>query len=211
MKIAPVRDTRFAMVGEDGICLDLNSDTYYCLGDLSAYIDSLKSGVITASEQAAAMLIGTGLFREGVDTSDSRPIEPRASTLDDKRARAHSIDRWHFVIAAAHATIRGRGRPIRRLVGPKSKCRPYSIDDECAVRRRAVLFQRWLPWVPWQGRCLYRAFMLRSFLRLAGLDAVWVFGVRTWPFEAHCWLQFGPILLDDDVDRVSVYTPIWVA
>ncbi|WP_312062938.1 lasso peptide biosynthesis B2 protein [Brevundimonas sp.] len=41
-----------------------------------------------------------------------------------------------------------------------------------------------------------------------GRGATWVFGVRTWPFSAHCWLQVGDVLLDDDLDRVALYTPI---
>ena len=38
--------------------------------------------------------------------------------------------------------------------------------------------------------------------------AVWVFGVRTWPFSAHCWLQIGDAVLDDDPERVGIYPPI---
>ena len=47
-------------------------------------------------------------------------------------------------------------------------------------------------------------------LRRAGQNAAWVFGVRTWPFSAHCWLQIGDAVLDDDPERVSRYTPIMV-
>lgn len=44
----------------------------------------------------------------------------------------------------------------------------------------------------------------------AGLaDAlVWVFGVRTWPFAAHCWIQIGDLVVGDVLDRVRGYTPI---
>jgi hypothetical protein len=38
-----------------------------------------------------------------------------------------------------------------------------------------------------------------------------VFGVRTWPFHAHCWLQCDDVVLDDQADRVAAYAPILVA
>ena len=67
-----------------------------------------------------------------------------------------------------------------------------------------------LPWLPFQGQCLHRAFMLRRLLARRGLSVHWVFGVRTWPFMAHCWLQAGDTLVADDLDRVLGFTPILV-
>jgi hypothetical protein len=72
-------------------------------------------------------------------------------------------------------------------------------------------FQAWLPWTPFQGVCLYRSYMLLRRLRADGFEALWMFGVRTWPFEAHCWLQVGDVVLDDTAERIGAYTPILVA
>jgi hypothetical protein len=69
-------------------------------------------------------------------------------------------------------------------------------------------FHRWIPYAPVSGKCLLRSFMLLRLLRRRGHDALWVFGVRTWPFYAHCWLQCGDVVLDDDVERVTAFTPI---
>jgi hypothetical protein len=35
-----------------------------------------------------------------------------------------------------------------------------------------------------------------------------VFGVRTWPFHAHCWLQVEDVVLDDHHERIGAYTPL---
>ena len=51
---------------------------------------------------------------------------------------------------------------------------------------------------------------LRAALRRHGHDARWVFGVRTWPFRAHCWLQRGEVVLDDDLETLVPLTPILV-
>jgi hypothetical protein len=53
--------------------------------------------------------------------------------------------------------------------------------------------------------------MLLRLLHAKGLDAHWVFGVRTWPFQAHCWLQCEDLVLDDQPDRVRAFTPIMAA
>jgi hypothetical protein len=65
-----------------------------------------------------------------------------------------------------------------------------------------------LRFVPFQGECLFRAFMLLCFLRLGDCDARWVIGVKTYPFLAHCWLQVGRTVLDDAAERVCGFTPI---
>lgn len=212
MTITAVPGVQFAMIDGDGVCLDLDSDTYFCLADLEAHLDLAVGGSTSFTTEGAHMLIETGLFRaDAAGIGPTEYIAPRETTLDMTEAQADWIDRWHFVLAMLHATFRGRGRRIRDLMGETRHDPPRSKTAEIVVRRRAVLFQRWLPWVPFQGRCLYRAFMLREFLRLAKQDADWIVGVRTWPFEAHCWLQADALLLDDDIDRVSVYTPILVA
>jgi hypothetical protein len=69
-------------------------------------------------------------------------------------------------------------------------------------------FHRWACWTPAPAKCLIRSFMLLRLLRRHGFDARWVFAVRTWPFEAHCWLQAGPVVLDDAVERLTAYHPI---
>lgn len=71
-------------------------------------------------------------------------------------------------------------------------------------------FHRWAPFAPAPGKCLLRSFMLLRLLRRHGHDARWVFGVRTWPFRAHCWLQAGDVVLDDDVEALVALTPILV-
>jgi hypothetical protein len=71
-------------------------------------------------------------------------------------------------------------------------------------------FHRWSPYAPVSGKCLLRAFMLRRFLIRNGHNAHWVFGVTTWPFSAHCWLQCGTVALDEYAERTAAYTPIMI-
>ena len=74
--------------------------------------------------------------------------------------------------------------------------------------RLARVFQRVAVWLPMPRKCLVRSFVLLRFLQRSGLNARWVFGVRTWPFAAHCWLQLEDTVLDDLVERLAAYEPI---
>ena len=48
------------------------------------------------------------------------------------------------------------------------------------------------------------------FLAAEGIQPDWVFGVKTEPFDAHCWVQHGDVVLNDAPDRVRQYSPILV-
>jgi hypothetical protein len=58
--------------------------------------------------------------------------------------------------------------------------------------------------------CLRNSLTLLEFLAAYRLYPSWVFGVALAPFAAHCWLQAGPVVLNDSVGHVGCYTPIMV-
>ncbi len=72
----------------------------------------------------------------------------------------------------------------------------------------AQCFQHFRPFYPRDYACLFDALALMRFLYLRGVSGYWVFGVRSAPFAAHCWVEdaMGPI--NDDVDVTGAYTEI---
>ncbi|MHB1542302.1 MAG: lasso peptide biosynthesis B2 protein [Steroidobacteraceae bacterium] len=56
--------------------------------------------------------------------------------------------------------------------------------------------------------CLLDSLTLLNFLALHDVYPQWVFGVRTAPFHAHCWVQQEDVLYNDMPERVRQYTPI---
>jgi hypothetical protein len=56
--------------------------------------------------------------------------------------------------------------------------------------------------------CLFDSLALIHFLARFKLYPDWVFGVSADPFEAHCWVQAGSVVLNDTIARVSAFTPI---
>ncbi len=98
-------------------------------------------------------------------------------------------------------------RPFADLIMSELAAPTYS-PEIVRLTASAAVFRELLPWVPFQGVCLFRSLMLRAFLRRSRLSATWVIGCRTWPFEAHCWLQSGDLVLDDTADHAASFTPL---
>jgi len=205
----PAEGVHLAFVGEDLVTLDLSADVYACLPELGARLEPQCGGGFLADDPALATeLIAAGLFSltRPCRRPPSLPAPPRRSSRETRVGRGGGREAAQFLSAVLHSQRSFRGRGLRALIADCAPTRgPHRASD---VLRRAVLFDRWLPWAPGQGLCLYRAYTLRRFLRAGGLEAAWVFGVRTWPFSAHCWLQAGDVVLDDDLDRVGLYVPI---
>lgn len=213
--LQPAPGVCFANVEDDTVMLDLQTDGYFCLVGLADHLHIRSDGSLSTSDEAVvALLIDNGLVQTGAGERRPRHAAlPRPVRTSRSHAAVNPTPREiaDFLAATLYAAVAFPKRGLKTLIGSLSDHPPTRPRcDEDAIRR-AVLFDRWLPWTPFQGRCLYRAYTLRRFLRAGGLDARWVFGVRTWPFAAHCWLQIDDLLLDDDLDRVGLYTPIMVA
>lgn len=213
--LRPAEGVHAASVGPDLVALDLKTDAYFCLPGLGSLLSQESGGRLRAdATELQENLVETGLFTSASLQDSPRSIPPRARRTSRAavvgRGRPHEAA--EFMSAVIHAGRTFHGRELKALITRSLEGRPVlGAPDHDLVARRAVLFDRWLPWAPGQGLCLYRAYVLRRFLRSGGMDADWVFGVRTWPFSAHCWLQSGDLLLDDDLDRVGLYTPIMAA
>lgn len=202
-----------AIVGDDVVVLDTANDAYICLVGGAGFVRLGPQCAIEIDGDAARATLAEAGFVTSTPSASRRappPLPSVASSLTSIQ-RPSLRERIAFVRTAADMLWRYQKLPFSSLIidGDPPRALPSNGRRDGAIRA-AALFAEWLPWTPAQGVCLYRAFMLRQFLRRSGADADWVFGVSTWPFSAHCWLQAGDVLLDDDVDRVRSYTPILV-
>lgn len=203
----PLTDgVHIATVDADLVILDLRSDTYACLPYAAPEL-RIVGATVEADLGLLGLLTDAGL----IDGASRRPtLATPALPLRQFRSRSglSSIAATaHLLVAVGRARRLGPNPPIQALIDALPR-RPDARLDPTRVAAVTAAFTRLMPWVPGQGACLHRAFLLLFMLRRAGADAVWVFGVRTWPFSAHCWLQVGDAVLDDDPERVSRYTAI---
>jgi hypothetical protein len=171
------------------------------VGDLGGLPDALLG------ELAGAKLIHQTTALDAGAPDVARPVRDLASLAPDRlriRDGLDLVEAWAGLAPAFHH------RPFSEVLArvrarPRGETRP---QRQALVEARAAVFNALLPWSPIQGACLLQSAWLIEFLGQANLSADWVFGVRTWPFSAHCWVQAGDVVLNDTVERVAPYRVI---
>jgi hypothetical protein len=216
-RLCHLRDgVHLAVVGEDLVSLDVHADAYGCLRGLAAAVGPLTAdGQIELSRADAAESLGAaGLLSSAardVKMSKPRPPHPVRSAWRTETVTTSAADWRRLARAGLWAMPRYWFGSFETLASSAARARPQRPESAvAAVARDARAFDQLTPFVPFQGECLFRSFLLLAFLRAGGGDADWVIGVRTYPFEAHCWLQVGDIVLDDAPERVCGFMPILV-
>lgn len=196
-----------AICGEDIVVLNTHDDLYSCLPEAGAHL-KISLTAAQGPEPLLAALAEAGLTG-AKEPEGRRPIPPLPDkALDLSGARPRMADNLCVVRAVLSAWSRGPGRrPFAEFLVGSEPPENHAVDVEL-IARLTLAFTQLLPWAPAQGACLYRGWLLRRILQSRGQTATWVFGVRTWPFGAHCWLQVDRFVLDDEPDRVAHYTPI---
>jgi len=201
----------FARVGDDLVMLDVQADSYSCLVSAALAAGLEDAGRIAIDDEDFA----AELMSHGVVQAD-RPLRaPRTPVLASREAERSlaSTDKPPVSLVLAHllvSTALFRRKTLAQLVaavevGPGPGARKSDLTTVLSDYRAA------LPWTPFEGECLQRGFLLKRLLRSHGIASDWVFGVRTWPFAAHCWVQVDDLVVGDSLERIQTYTPIMVA
>jgi hypothetical protein len=202
-----------APIDEDLVFLDLRTGAYLCLPGGSGDIHLLPGGRALAvadpglrEELRRAGLVGANLTAARAPIGAERPAR---SALRNE----YGPPLWRDLPAAAASVLdllrTYRNQDLRTIVASARRSRtlrPAQVEGD--LLQAVEAFHRWVPYAPVSGKCLLRSYMLLRRLHRLGHDARWIFGVRTWPFGAHCWLESEDFILDEQPDRVRAYTPI---
>lgn len=187
------------------VILDLEADNYFCLPNSGETI-------VPRSDGGAQVLAGAA--RDTLEAAGLLQAEapPLVRTLPAKPSQTVIYERavvtWRDIQAGLAASLDvGKIKPGSGIVAYLSAS-PLRRTGERDVLRAARAFWRLQPWLPIEGECLVRSALLVRALRRQGIEAEWVFGVRLFPFMAHCWVQAGDTCLNDDVERLSTYQPL---
>ena len=182
--------------------------------------------------QAAKVLAARGLLTsnpdDGHDWAPAQIPPPMASLLDSTAVGHHahgsaarderSVPIFLAACTRAQLTLRfstiqktvervARRKYNHRIAGYEGPPPVFDLERAaCAVTG----FERLRPWFPRNYRCLFDSLALIEVLAHHGLFPSWVFGVYPEPFEAHCWIQEGSVVLNDRVAHVSAFTPVLV-
>jgi hypothetical protein len=192
----------------DLVLLDVRRDAYACLADTGRLTLAPDRRSLEAQDvDALAPLASAGLLAARPTRVRAPPPRPLRG-LAPPETRAAGREALRLGLACADLAGRYAGRPFARVLAAVRPL-PAAIDvPDPEVLRLAAVFRSAVVWAPVDGKCLVRAFLLRRFLERSGRSAAWVFGVRVWPFGAHCWLQSGEVALDDAPERLAPYHPI---
>lgn len=108
-----------------------------------------------------------------------------------------------------------KNRPIKEVVWAvqerRRRAQPVSAVDIGTVRLLVTAFVHLRP-LCYTAReaCLLDSLTLLNFLARYGVYPHWIFGVKTDPFYAHCWVQQGELAFNDTPDYLKGFTPILV-
>lgn len=201
----------FAAAVDDAlILLDLEKDDYLCLPGAADAVATGEGGALKVEDaRVAGILAAAGLFGRGPAIAEKLlPERPSISVIHESAGRRPTLPMWRDGILAALAVRKARSRGgIKDYLA--LACGSEGDRSPARVAEAACAFWRMTPWLPIEGECLVRSALLMGFLQRRGLAADWVFGVRLWPFTAHCWVQLDGVCLNDEVERLTSYTPIY--
>ena len=210
----------FCIANHRAVLLDLSDGSYVCLRDeidrAFCHLAEGGKGTDDVIRTLQPLLDEDVLFiKAGGRGLPGRPaITPALTSLFDEIEHELPLAPNLVDIAARVATEwTVDRRPLHKTLSrlsPRRMLPARSIDDpRVQALIRAYLATR--RWIVTQDRCLPWSAALVKLLRHNGLDARLIVGVRTAPFGAHAWAQFGGIVLNDSLDRVIPYTPILAA
>ena len=122
------------------------------------------------------------------------------------------IATFMFSLLSAAGCLRCLNLKSTVAIVSRRKARAMSKGYEFNLEHTAKLtyvFRRLRPYFfVAEGNCLLHALSLVTFLAIHGEFPCWVLGVRTEPWGAHSWVQYGDYLLDTNPEKVCEYEPI---
>jgi hypothetical protein len=144
---------------------------------------------------------------------------PQTALLDgyeNYRASVKLSNAARFVSAAFVAAVSLKYSPLHkivaRLIARRSRVGPSADTIDVDDARSCVATFSHLQSMLFTARdaCLLHSLALSDFLARHSLFPHVVIGVATTPFAAHCWIQHGAVIFNDDPGHVRGFTPILV-
>ena len=203
-------DVHMALVDGDVVLLDARRDQYACLaaGDAAEIRAGYparcwEEGALVRELAVAGYLTLTSAAPVALRPPPPLP-EQDLHMLAGDLPRPSARDLIEAAVSGLATAWRLRTQRPRRWLRCHAE-RPVPQDYCIVLARRFAEAHLHLPGL---ARCLPRSLALIDYLDRHGAPAQLIFGVRTHPFEAHCWVQSGNVVLNDTLSRASWYTPI---
>ncbi|HVW70034.1 MAG TPA: lasso peptide biosynthesis B2 protein [Steroidobacteraceae bacterium] len=217
------------LAGRQVVLLDLERDKYLAIEQtqpLARWVRGWPAppgdGAAAAAENGllAKMLAQGLLVTDPLVGKEAAPVvtERAHTAVVEFDLDVHTPVRFaqlrHLFAAYLGARWALRHWPIKKVIQVARERKPgvsAAAWDMKAVRTLVMAFVQLRPlFYGAQGACLLDSLTLIRFLARYGLQPQWIFGVKTDPFYAHCWVQHDGYVLNDTPDYIKGFTPILV-
>ena len=205
----------FCITGGRSIFLDVEADRYFGLKRdwdhaFQALVADGSPGPPLASLVSAGILIETQTAARPM--APIIPIASREMVVSALKPSLCLITK--FVLAQFSAAIALRAQALAKIM--------HGIDQGTSARANAaedVAEHLWEPLVaaffassplrPRSGHCLTNSIAFMRVARSLGYTPQLILGVCAAPFSAHCWVQAGNYVLNDRVENIRSFEPIF--
>lgn len=144
------------------------------------------------------------------------PIRPPAveTWTDEDDVRIHFADTLRFLTAFVKAHLALKWQTLETVVSrvrhrKLQNAMPAKTSDTMRAGQLIAIAERLRPFVfSAHNRCLFESLLLIEYLARYRIFPDWVFGVHMAPFNAHCWVQYGDVVLNDTLEHARSFTPI---
>ncbi|PQA88316.1 lasso peptide biosynthesis B2 protein [Hyphococcus luteus] len=219
-----MQNVHFCDVDGTIVFLDANRNRYSSLTKVqSGWFRALQCG----EESTETLGLAIRLQQRGLLTADKvngKPIAPgqhsrTTSSLSDKALSSNKEvvleDVTHFLWALMSTWLLWRTQRLKintvlRVSQRWTTSNGSSADhaDDRLARAVSAFKQLSVFFITTHDQCLFRSLLLVRFLALKNLHAELVFGVRTAPFQAHCWVESRGCALNEFYDATHEFTKI---
>jgi Transglutaminase-like superfamily len=219
------------VAGKQVVLLDLERDKYLSMAHTHPIgrwvrgwpVPPPDSTATDAENGLLAKMIAQGLLVKdastGKEASPAVAEPPKLAMIEhdlNTRPRTTLAQLWHVSTAYTTAKWALKRRPIKEVVQAirlRKKAGGVSTStlDPGAVRPLVTAFAHLRPlFYTAKDACLLDSLTLVNFLASYDFFPQWVFGVKTDPFYAHCWVQQHDFVFNDTPDYVRGFSPILV-
>jgi hypothetical protein len=227
----------FCLHGNYVVFLDLRGDKYFALetqianealrdvqGWQALNVDPDANAPPKAQsdpEKTTQSLLDKGLLtrdpkkgKEAVATSVEAAEQQLVTDPSEDSSAFRAVDMVRLLAATAATWTALRLMSLERVVMRVQRRKERlsadgRIVDLSAAKKYVALYERMRPFVfGARDACLFESLVQLEYLARYGLYPTWVFGVRTAPFGAHCWVQYDGVVFNDTVGHVRGFTPI---
>jgi hypothetical protein len=207
-------------VGGQVIFLDVEEDRYFRLPSrLNAAFERVAaSGLEPGDCQSLAALIDRGMLIEDQAAAGLRPppaIPPATRDFLEAPCPVPGLAQVaKTMLAELQITSLLRRRSLLHVLEAieQEGVRPCTSSSEIDVRLGGIVAASMAVALVLRAadRCLVRALAVHRACSRSGATVKLVFGVRTDPFAAHCWVQLEEMVLVGEFEQVRLFTPILV-